>query len=238
MIEERLIQEIQNEHLLDMKKIVDLSDYNTNDVVVDLGCGLGESTMLIAQKGVRRVIGVDPSEKGLEKASNNLKSLLNVELKQGYGEELSRIVTDVDKIVAVNIFSALKDVDLVFMEVYKCLKRGGKFLFNNYEGGKDADYKSLQDAFDLLNKRRHIGKLYSWKDLERMAVKRGFSVEKEEHEPDICGPQYLTFCKQYIQSFDNPDSALKERINNLIENLAKQDKIIIGMRSYICLVKN
>ena len=57
-----------------LERLIDLDILSSDDVVVDYGCGKGRVSFFINSQAGCRVVGIDHSEKLLEKACENLKS--------------------------------------------------------------------------------------------------------------------------------------------------------------------
>ena len=101
--------------------------------VLDLACGFGRHSVLLAQKGFN-VTGYDLSESFLKKAKEIADSLLvGLDLQQG---DMREIPYDQEFDAVINMFTAFgffdrEDEDLnVLRGVYKALKPGGQFLMD------------------------------------------------------------------------------------------------------------
>src|SRR5690606_37052761 len=98
--------------------------------VLDLGCGAGFDCILAAgQVGpAGSVIGVDMTPAMLEKAraSAAAQGLGNLDLRQGYIENLPVERVWVDVVISNGIISLNPDKETVFAEVMRVLKPGGR----------------------------------------------------------------------------------------------------------------
>lgn len=101
--------------------------------VLDLACGFGRHSVLLAQKGFN-VTGYDLSESFLKKAREIADSLLvALDLRQG---DMREVPYDEEFDAVINMFTAFgffdrEDEDLkVLKGVYKALKPGGQFLMD------------------------------------------------------------------------------------------------------------
>jgi len=101
--------------------------------VLDLACGFGRHSVLLAQKGFN-VTGYDLSDSFLKKAKEIADSLLvGLDLKQG---DMREIPYEEEFDAAINMFTAFgffdrEEEDLeVLKGVYKSLKPGGQFLMD------------------------------------------------------------------------------------------------------------
>ncbi len=100
------------------------------ETVLDIGSGAGFDTLLAArQVGPRgRVIAVDMTEPMLDKtrASAAALGLDNVEVRQGYAEELPAESESVDVVISNGVINLCPDKMAVMKEVHRVLKPGGR----------------------------------------------------------------------------------------------------------------
>jgi len=99
-----------------------------SDAVLDIGCGKGEFTFIIAQKA-KNAIGIDPDEKLVGSARQNYKCK-NLSFQVGQGESLPFSSTSFDTVV---FCQSLHHVPLQFQlkslnEAWRVLKTHGKLL--------------------------------------------------------------------------------------------------------------
>ncbi len=100
----------------------------TNKIICDLGCGFGDFCRYSAERGAKKVIGVDISKKMLDEANN-----------RGLGKNISYINKSIEKIdfetnsldLVVSSLSLhyVKDIELIFNKIRLWLKQGGEFTF-------------------------------------------------------------------------------------------------------------
>ncbi|MBA3285757.1 MAG: arsenite methyltransferase [Nitrosopumilus sp.] len=120
------------------------------DIVVDLGSGAGIDVFLAANvvKGSGKVIGVDMTDKMLEKARHNAKkySYKNVEFRQG-GIEKRIPVEDNFADVAISdcVINLTSDKANTFKEIYRILKPNGigKMAISDLVTSKEMDEHSV-----------------------------------------------------------------------------------------------
>jgi len=127
----------QNAHL------IDLAEVGSGQRIVDLACGTGGVTMLIADRlrGARDsvIIAIDHSAAALKQAMEELKDVRNaaVQFVQVQVEQVSDTVKEsVDTVIFCNAIHYVPDKEALVTDISKTLKPGGKFAFNTtfFEG--------------------------------------------------------------------------------------------------------
>ncbi len=99
-----------------------------SNAVLDIGCGNGEFTFIIAQK-VKEAVGIDPDEKSVRSARQNYKCQ-NISFQIGWGESLEFPSTSFDTVV---FCKSLHHVPVKFQlkalnEAWRVLKVDGMLL--------------------------------------------------------------------------------------------------------------
>jgi len=100
-----------------------------NSTVLDLGCGYGWHCRYVIENGAKSVIGVDLSEKMLEKA-NEINKLEGIEYQRNAIEELTFRSEQFNLVISSLAFHYIKDFDTLCRNIYNWLQPGGKFLFS------------------------------------------------------------------------------------------------------------
>lgn len=101
------------------------------DTVVDLGSGAGNDAFvarsIVGEKG--KVIGIDFTEKMIEKARLNAQKLnySNVEFRQGDIENMPLAAATADVVVSNCVMNLVPDKKQAFSETFRILKTGGHF---------------------------------------------------------------------------------------------------------------
>jgi len=101
------------------------------DTVVDLGSGAGNDAFvarsIVGETG--KVIGIDFTDKMIEKARANAKALnfTNVEFRQGDIENMPLAGNSADVVVSNCVLNLVPDKKLAFAETFRVLKKGGHF---------------------------------------------------------------------------------------------------------------
>ncbi len=97
---------------------------------MDIGCGAGLDSLIAARKvgGEGKVIGVDMTPEMIQKASTNAaqSGLSNIEFIEDYSEQLPVPTEWADVIISNGAVNLSPDKDLVFSELFRVLKPGGR----------------------------------------------------------------------------------------------------------------
>lgn len=109
-------------HLLD--RLYQLLSPNPEGVYLDIGCGTGNYTACLADRGVR-LIGVDPSEKMLEKARARSGA---VDWRKGHAEQLPLEDASVDGAVGSLTLHHWTDLKAGFRELFRVLRPGSRLV--------------------------------------------------------------------------------------------------------------
>lgn len=107
-----------------------LGEINPGEYVLDIGCGAGLDSLIAARivgpEG--RVIGVDMTPEMIEKARQNAveAGVENIEFIEDYSEQLPIPTEWADVIISNGAINLSPDKDLVFNEMLRILKPGGR----------------------------------------------------------------------------------------------------------------
>jgi arsenite methyltransferase len=105
-------------------------DLEPGETVVDLGSGAGFDALLAAaQVGpTGKVIGIDMTPAMLEKSRRNAAflSLVNVEFREGYLEDVPLPDATADVVISNGVFNLCPDKATALSEAFRVLKPGGR----------------------------------------------------------------------------------------------------------------
>jgi ubiquinone/menaquinone biosynthesis C-methylase UbiE len=114
-------------------KLLDTIKLKKNINVLDIGSGFGFPLIETAQRLGKscKVFGLDPWKPALERIELKIKKLgiSNIKLVEGYAEELQFENNFFDLIISNNGINNVNDMDKVFGECYRTIKREGQFVF-------------------------------------------------------------------------------------------------------------
>lgn len=97
--------------------------------VLDLGCGFGWHCRYAVENGARSVIGIDISQKMLSEAKNKTKCG-NIEYICMPIEDIDFPEESFDVVISSLALHYVKSFEDVLVRVYKCLSKGGDFVFS------------------------------------------------------------------------------------------------------------
>jgi cyclopropane fatty-acyl-phospholipid synthase-like methyltransferase len=114
-------------HHLDL--LLDKLKLSVDEVVLDLGCGLGKITEYIAQKTSSKIIGIDSSQKAIEWAQNNTKTNKKLIFDVMDINELDYPTDTFDVIIALDVLYWIDDLEPVIGKLKDILKPDGRMAF-------------------------------------------------------------------------------------------------------------
>ena len=140
--------------------------------VLDLGCGGGRNIEYFLTKA-DKVYGLDHSEASVKMASErNKEAIESGRCKILLGDVKSLPFEDesIDAVTAFETIYFWNDIDECFKEIYRVLKKDGKFLIcNEVSSMKRRDVKKLAHMIEM--------EVYTPYDLTKMLGKLGFNFE-------------------------------------------------------------
>lgn len=140
--------------------------------VLDLGCGGGRNIEYFLTKA-NRVYGIDHSEASVKMSSErNKEAIESGRCKILLGDVKSLPFKDesIDLVTAFETIYFWNDIEECFKEIYRVLKKDGKFLIcNEVSSMKRRDVRKLSRTIEL--------KVYTPNDLTKMLIHIGFECE-------------------------------------------------------------
>jgi ubiquinone/menaquinone biosynthesis C-methylase UbiE len=133
--------------------LIDKTNVDSNISVLDIGCGAGNSTNIISEKGAN-VIGIDFSKKMIGQANSNFP---NITFKQSDAENIPLENNSIDVIIANFVVHHLAEPNKVFSEIYRVLKPKGKFAFAVW--GANEEQSSLGAFFQAFASHHELSEL-------------------------------------------------------------------------------
>ena len=140
--------------------------------VLDVGCGLGGGSFLMASQFDAQVDGIDLSHNMINAAANRLTELklsTRVTLWQGDCLELDRPGT-YDAIYSRDVFLHIHDKSQLFSTLHRSLKERGKLLFTDYCCGSPPWTEEFES---YVAQRRYC--LHTVPEYEAILISAGFS---------------------------------------------------------------
>ena len=163
-------------------------------IVLDLGSGAGFDCFLAAKKVGKtgKVIGVDMTEKMIDKAKENAKKYgyKNVEFRLGDIEDLPVEDDSIDIILSNCVINLSPDKSKVFSESFRVLKKGGMMLISDMVLLKEISEMHKNDK-DLIAS--CIGGAILKKDYLKLMKDAGFKVKILSEDKEISERQYNGF---------------------------------------------
>jgi arsenite methyltransferase len=162
---------MRNHHLDITEKTIRLMNLRPGERVLDLGCGSGWATRLMARivgdgpEGFGQVVGLDVSDEMIRQARTESKDFDNILYVWGSSEQIPWEENFFDKVLSVESFYYYADQDRALAELFRVMAPKGKLfiLINLY---RDNEY-SLQWV-DKLKVPVHVRSAAEYVDLLKM----------------------------------------------------------------------
>src|SRR3954468_1912985 len=175
---------MRQHHLNITEKTIRLMDLRPGERVLDLGCGSGWATRLLARlvgdgpEGFGQVVGVDVADEMIRQARAESKDFDNILYVWGSAQQIPWEENFFDKVLSVESFYYYADQDRALAELFRVLAPHGRLfiLINLY---KDNPY-SLQWV-DKLNVPVHVRSAAEYVELLK---KHAFEKVEAQQIPD------------------------------------------------------
>src|SRR5215470_8926643 len=149
-----------------------------DDVVLEIGCGIGRVGRLVAPL-CRKWIGCDVASNMLALAAERLKDISNVELKEISGYELTGVEkASVDVVYCTVVFMHLESWDRYnyILEAFRVLRPNGRIYVDNINLCSDGGWKVFEThrAFSPTNRPPHMTQNSTPQEIETYLSRAGF----------------------------------------------------------------
>lgn len=118
------------------RQMIDLMKVDAHDNVMDLGCGVGWATRVLAQKASRGlVLGIDLSDRMIIQARTEYRNPPNALFLVADAARIPCTENFFNALLSVESIYYYPDLEGVFSEIFRILRPGGKtfFLINYYK---------------------------------------------------------------------------------------------------------
>ena len=154
-----------------IEKLTALMDISPHDKILDVGCGMGGSSIYLAKKFSASVVGISLSQCQVDIATEALKKdgVKNVSFKVEDALSLASFPdNELDVVWSLESCEQFYDKKLFIQQAYRVLKPGGTLMLatwcsnaDNYAGHEAKKYKKLCVVFQLpymptINRYHHL----------------------------------------------------------------------------------
>ena len=193
---------------------------NEIEVIVDIGCGTGNSTEICTDYA-NKVIGIEPSEDMLKKAREKENSKLT--FLKGYGNNTGLESNIADIVICSQAFHWMEP-DSTIKEVSRILKKGGIFAVIDADTFPVIDLRiekensDIQDTIETLDKKQNLIIYPRSQHLKNMINSNQFQYCKE-----ICFCNEVLYDRErfekYVYSKGGMQNAIKNNYEPVISKL-------------------
>ena len=193
---------------------------NEIEVIVDIGCGTGNSTEICTDYA-NKVIGIEPSEDMLKKAREKENSKLT--FLKGYGNNTGLESNIADIVICSQAFHWMEP-DSTIKEVSRILKKGGIFAVIDADTFPVIDLRiekensDIQDIIEILDKKQNLIIYPRSQHLRNMINSNQFQYCKE-----ICFCNEVLYDRErfekYVYSKGGMQNAIKNNYEPVISKL-------------------
>ena len=193
---------------------------NEIEVIVDIGCGTGNSTEICTDYA-NKVIGIEPSEDMLKKAREKENSKLT--FFKGYGNNTGLESNIADIVICSQAFHWMEP-DSTIKEVSRILKKGGIFAVIDADTFPVIDLRiekensDIQDIIEILDKKQNLIIYPRSQHLRNMINSNQFQYCKE-----ICFCNEVLYDRErfekYVYSKGGMQNAIKNNYEPVISKL-------------------
>jgi ubiquinone/menaquinone biosynthesis C-methylase UbiE len=174
-------------------------------LVIDLGCGTGRFSELLAAHFGVRVIGIDPSRKMLDQARGK-PAVGNVVYRQAAAEALSLPDGCADLVFMSMVYHHLTDPAAVARECHRVLRRGGHVCVRNGTRESDFPHRHFFPALQALI----ASDLPSRRDIQSVFAMGGFAPIVHRVVTQVTAPDWPSFVEKSALRADSFLARLSE----------------------------
>jgi len=159
-------EEMERHHIPITEPVLTMMHLQADDRVLDLGCGAGWATRLLAARVPQgKVVGVDISDEMVRRAEQASRDFSNISYKAGSAEKIPSDDNVFTKVLSVESFYYYEDQGRALDELFRVMAPGGRFfiLINLYADNPLSLRwaESLKVPVHALSKKQYI-ELISW----------------------------------------------------------------------------
>lgn len=213
-------------------------EMNRDSQILDLGCGLGGTCRMIAEKYDCMVHGVDYSESHI-KTANSLSKLVGLSdqtlFKQGDASDLPYPSDQFDLIITQHVQMCIEDKNKLYSEVKRVLKKGGRFIYYDMlkKSGNSLNYPLPwvdDQANNYLISSDHLKDLLHSLNLKKITsedqTQKGIAflnsfLAKAEEKPAILTGQKILMGENALEKITNLYQGLKDGVISLESGVYK-----------------
>ena len=189
--------------------LVDLAGVGSGQRIIDLACGTGGVTKIIADRLTCAknsvIIGIDHSSSALKQAMEELKDRGDtaIQFVQSQMENISEAVKEkADTVILCNAIHYIPDKDAVVAEIAKTLKPGGKLAFNTtfYDGSLPQESLIFYRKW-MLKANRFLRREYGMSPIKAERVQARKQLTADEYR-ELLERQGFEVVEQKIQTVE------------------------------------
>ena len=157
------------------QRFVTALDEAAQGSVLDVACGPGILSAAIATSA-REVVAFDLTPEMLKKAAQRCAGLANVAFREGNAAELPFADASFDAVVTRLSVHHFDRPGSVISEIFRVLRRGGKFVVADVISSEVPTEAELQNAIEILRDPSHV-RMLPGSELLSLVSGAGFAIE-------------------------------------------------------------
>jgi ubiquinone/menaquinone biosynthesis C-methylase UbiE len=177
-------EEMERHHIPITEPVLSMMDLKAGDRVLDLGCGAGWATRLLARRVAANdsngrkdglVVGIDISDEMIRRARENSREFRNIEYLVGSAEQIPWKSDFFDKVLSVESFYYYPDQDRALQELRRVMApRGRLFILINLYRDNPYSLRWVQELKVPVHARSEAEyvELLSMHDFEKVQAQR------------------------------------------------------------------